>query len=547
MHEKDVVIRQLSLRARLTAFAIGTALLVAAIGALAIWATNRVADGMGEMREQRMKPLVSLDTVARALERQRAQVLATLAATNDLMVQSLEETVARDAAEIPKVIGRLRGQAADGREIAAIDKVSAAIDKSRKEGLAEVLDKLRKGQFIEADVASQKHYRPQMDAASTAIDQLIRLEVELADAGYQDAEHAVKEQGLATIVVTVLALALCLAVTGLIARSLHRILGAQESELATAARDIAEGRLDHAIAVRDGSEESIAASLNAMSREFSRLVADAASNARWVEAAAERLVHASQDLSERTGAQASSLEETAASMEEIASTVRRNSESAEQARALAEEASRAATEGGKVMARAIETMEHVRVASRRIADIVGVIDAISFQTNLLALNAAVEAARAGDQGRGFAVVASEVRDLAQRSASSAREIRGLIEESVRRTDTGAQFVGAAGKAIERIVSSSSTASGIVAEIADASREQLAGIEQVSGAVAQLEGVTQRNVALVEEAARDAAAMTAQAGRLVESVSRFRIADDAVGEAPIPELRPVETLLAIARS
>jgi methyl-accepting chemotaxis protein len=187
------------------------------------------------------------------------------------------------------------------------------------------------------------------------------------------------------------------------------------------------------------------------------------------------------------------------------------------------------------MGSAVTTMDEIRAASRKIAEIVGIIDGIAFQTNILALNAAVEAARAGEQGRGFAVVAAEVRTLAQRSATSAHDIRKLIDESVQRTEAGAKLVGNVGETIQRIVDSTSAVRGIVGEIASASREQLAGIDQVNGAVVQLERVTQMNVALVEQAARDAHEMTAQAGALVEAVSHFRIAEEPVA---VPEAVPV---------
>jgi methyl-accepting chemotaxis protein len=527
--------KQFSLRTRLTAFAVIATLLIAAVGGMAVWATNRVAERMGTVETGRLKPIVSLDTIARELERQRALVLATLAATNDIMVQELEKTVKKDAIEIPRTIERLKATAVDAREQAALVALDQAVTKSRMDGLAAVLDKLGKGQFAEADIAAQTKYTPQMNAVSKSLDGVITLQVEAADTEYDQAVSAVRAQVMLTLIATGLALAICLALTNLITRSLHRLLGAQEHEVAAGARRVAEGRLDHRIAIREGDEESVAASLNAMSEEFSRLAAGAASSAQWVAQAADRLVSASRDLSERTSAQASNLEETAASMEELATTVKLNTQNASKAHELAADASRIAREGGGAMGNAIETMDEIRKASRKIADIVGVIDAIAFQTNLLALNAAVEAARAGEQGRGFSVVASEVRALAQQSATSARDIRALIDESVRRTDNGAKFVGAAGETMQRIVDSTAAVKGIIAEIAGASREQLAGIEQVNGAVTQLENVTQMNVALVEQAARDAHEMTAQAGALVEAVSRFHIEEQPV---PVPAAEAV---------
>jgi methyl-accepting chemotaxis protein-1 (serine sensor receptor) len=522
-----------SLRTRLNAFAIAAALAIGAVGALAIWATQRAEDSMAEVQAGRVKALVDLDSVARTLGDQRTAVLATLAATNDVMVQSLEAQLSRDAVQVPKVLAQLAAKGSDAREATAVNALRQALEKSRSDGLAAVLDKLRKGQFAEADIASQMRYRPQMDAVSKLLDAAIRLEVQIADERYRDVADAVRIQVVATLLATVLALLACVLATGAISRSLQRVLGAQEKDLAQSARHVAEGRLTHAIEVRPGDSQSVAASLNAMSRQFSRLVADVATCAQMVAAASGRMADANDDLSERTSSQASSLEQTAASMEELSTAVKHNTENAARARKLAEEARDVATEGGSIVTKTADTMAEVRGASRKIGEIAGVIDALAFQTNLLALNAAVEAARAGDQGRGFAVVAAEVRALAQRSAESARDIRLLIDASVKSAEAGARQVGALVETMNRIVDSTSRVSAIVADIARASGEQMSGIAQVNGAVVQLDGMTQSNVALVERAADDAAQLKAQAAELVASVSRFEIEPEAAPPSAPP--------------
>ncbi|MGK6311144.1 methyl-accepting chemotaxis protein [Variovorax sp. DT-64] len=236
-----------------------------------------------------------------------------------------------------------------------------------------------------------------------------------------------------------------------------------------------------------------------------------------------------QNLSSRTEEQASSLQQTAASMEELTSTVKQNADNARQANLLALSASEVAVKGGSVVNQVVSTMASIHASSKKIVDIIGVIDGIAFQTNILALNAAVEAARAGEQGRGFAVVASEVRNLAQRSAAAAKEIKGLIDDSVGKVDAGTALVGEAGKTMEEIVGSIRRVTDIVGEISAASHEQTQGIEQINQAITQMDQVTQQNAALVEEAAAAAQSMQEQAGRLVEAVSVFKL------EAPEPTL------------
>ncbi|WP_295944708.1 methyl-accepting chemotaxis protein [uncultured Xanthomonas sp.] len=250
-----------------------------------------------------------------------------------------------------------------------------------------------------------------------------------------------------------------------------------------------------------------------------------------IDAAAAEIAAGNDDLSRRTEQQAASLEETAASMEELTSTVKQNAEYAQQANRLAAGAAAVAVQGGNVVGQVVSTMEGIASSSRRIGDIIGVIDGIAFQTNILALNAAVEAARAGEQGRGFAVVASEVRTLAQRSANAAKEIKTLIDDSVTRVAEGSALVGQAGTTMQEIVASVQRVTDIMGEISAASREQSAGIEQVNTTVAQMDQATQQNAALVEEATASARAMEEEAGQLSQSVALFRLG------APAPAARP----------
>jgi methyl-accepting chemotaxis protein len=268
--------------------------------------------------------------------------------------------------------------------------------------------------------------------------------------------------------------------------------------------------------LRDDANETVT--------KLRELVGDIQQSAETINVAAKEIAAGNVDLSSRTEEQASSLEETASSMEELTATVRQNAENARQANDLAANAQSVAEKGGEVVGQVVHTMSSIHQASSKIADIIGVIDGIAFQTNILALNAAVEAARAGEQGRGFAVVATEVRNLAKRSADAAKEIKGLISDSVDRVEAGNRLVDQAGRTMEEVVGSIKRVAKIVTDISEASREQSAGIEQVSLAVSQMDEVTQQNAALVEEAAAAAESLEEQANHLADSVSIFKVAE-----------------------
>ena len=292
------------------------------------------------------------------------------------------------------------------------------------------------------------------------------------------------------------------------------------------ANAVAAGDLGEKIDVQGCCEVAqLLHALKVMNDNLAATVTTVRSGTDAIALAANEVAAGNQDLSSRTEQQAGSLEETASSMEELTSTVRQNADNARQANVLATTASGIATRGGQVIHDVVDTMTQIHAASGKIVDIIGVIDSIAFQTNILALNAAVEAARAGEQGRGFAVVASEVRNLAQRSATAAREIKDLIDDSVDKVDTGSRLVREAGGTMGEIVDSVRRVADILGEISSASQEQTAGIEQVNEAVSQMDTVTQQNAALVEEASAAADAMRAQAVRLAEAVAVFKLEGD----------------------
>ncbi|MBK4736404.1 methyl-accepting chemotaxis protein [Noviherbaspirillum pedocola] len=289
------------------------------------------------------------------------------------------------------------------------------------------------------------------------------------------------------------------------------------------ARRVAQGDLTSRLSAQSKDETGeLIGALMEMNEALVRIVTEVRSGTDAISTASSEIASGNMDLSARTEQQASSLEETASSMEEMTSTVKQNADNARQASQLAANASDTAARGGAVVAEVVTTMGSINESSKKIVDIIGVIDGIAFQTNILALNAAVEAARAGEQGRGFAVVASEVRSLAQRSAAAAREIKGLIDDSVGKVDTGSRLVDQAGATMTEVVESVRRVNDIISEISAASEEQRAGIEQINGAVTQMDAVTQQNAALVEEAAAAANAMREQAASLGHAVDIFRL-------------------------
>ena len=289
---------------------------------------------------------------------------------------------------------------------------------------------------------------------------------------------------------------------------------------------------DHAVSGYSQDEPGkLLQALHRMSGGLVRIVSDVRNGTDAIATASSQIAAGNLDLSSRTEQQASSLEETASSMEELTSTVKQNAENARQANQLAASASDVAQRGGAVVSDVVQTMASIDQSSKKIVDIIGVIDSIAFQTNILALNAAVEAARAGEQGRGFAVVASEVRNLAQRSASAAKEIKALIDDSVGKVAAGTRLVGQAGSTMDEVVSSIRKVTDIMAEISNASSEQTNGIEQINNSITQMDHVTQQNAALVEQAAAAADAMQEQAAKLADAVSIFKLGDGAVRRPP----------------
>jgi methyl-accepting chemotaxis protein len=321
------------------------------------------------------------------------------------------------------------------------------------------------------------------------------------------------------------ALVASVAVGLLLAMWVARIVAKPLNDAISVAQRVAGGDLTADIEVVSRDETGmVMSSLRDMNQSLAQVVGQVRGSTDAIATASAQIASGNMDLSARTEGQASSLEETASAMETLTATVRQNADNARLADQLAQSASGVAADGGKVVGEVITTMGAISAASRKIVDIIAVIDGIAFQTNILALNAAVEAARAGEQGRGFAVVASEVRNLAQRSAVAAKEIKQLIEDSVRQMDSGTVLVQQAGNTMDQIVASVRRVSDVVGEISASSVEQRSGIEEINKAIVQIDETTQQNAGLVEEAAAAAAALQEQAAQLAAVVSRFRLAD-----------------------
>ncbi|MFY1927811.1 methyl-accepting chemotaxis protein [Achromobacter xylosoxidans] len=378
----------------------------------------------------------------------------------------------------------------------------------------------------ERDAARQRlldETLPLLDGLQDRVIEISRIQsAEMVDAG-ADSQRVIDNAGMLNLILSAMAVVL----GGLFAWRVSKSITAPLAQAVSVAETVARGDLGQPIhAVTRDETGRLLRALHDMQDKLAGAVRTIRAGSETISSAAGQIAAGNTDLSSRTEEQAASLEETAASMEELASTVKQNADNARQANQLAASASEVAQRGGAVVSAVVSTMGDISASSRKISEIVSVIDGIAFQTNILALNAAVEAARAGEQGKGFAVVAGEVRSLAQRSAQAAREVKTLIEASVSKVAEGAGQAENAGTTMQEVVASVKRVTDIMGEIAAASQEQASGIEQVNRAVSQMDEVTQQNAALVEEAAAAAGSMQDQAHALVRAVGVFRLSEDA---------------------
>ncbi|ALK96066.1 chemotaxis protein [Massilia sp. WF1] len=452
----------------------------------------------------------------------------------DALQQKLAEKFSLEAsAEEKTLLGQIKD--AEGVAMPAIAKASALY-------LA--------NNAMDATRVMVKEIRPAQKKWLEALDQLGALEDKQNNQAQADAEAQFGSARNFMLVLLALAVGLGVAAATVITRGLLKQLGGEPSYTSKIATSIAEGDLSIAINTKSSDRGSLLSEMKQMRNSLVDIVSQVRRGTHTITTASREIAAGNVDLSSRTELQASSLEKTASAMEELTSTVKQNADNAREANQLAATASNVARKGGEVVSQVVGTMGEINSSASKIADIIGVIDGIAFQTNILALNAAVEAARAGEQGRGFAVVASEVRNLAQRSAAAAKEIKTLIGDSVEKIGRGSKLVGQAGVTMEEVVDSVKRVTDIMSDIAAASAEQSAGIEQVNLSIIEMDGMTQQNAALVEQAAAAFQSLQDQAAELQRVVSIFKLAEGeeaaAAASAPAAALTAVATRAVIAR-
>jgi methyl-accepting chemotaxis protein len=517
-----------------------------------LWRLQTVAQATHDMTEQPLAMERMMSDWYRYVYSGARRTTAIVKSTDP----SLGPFFAEDAAMSTRESGKLQDKiepllsSPEEKELwVTIKKARATYLSSRAQAVKAKAD----GQLEEADHILNQIYLPAAEKYMSLIQQLLDLQRASIDTTAKDIETVYAQSRMWLILLA----ALAVVAGGLCAWWLTRGIIRPLSEAVRVARAVADNDLTSTVQVHSRDETGqLMQALQDMNTSLAQVVGRVRSGTEGIATASSQIDAGNQDLSSRTEQQASSLEETAASMEELTSTVKQNADNARQANQLAASASQVAVQGGQVVSNVVGTMSAINTSSRKIADIIGVIDGIAFQTNILALNAAVEAARAGEQGRGFAVVASEVRSLAQRSAAAAKDIKTLIDDSVGKVGEGTQQVAEAGKTMDAIVDSVKRVTDIMAEIAAASQEQSAGIDQVHQAISQMDQVTQQNAALVEEAAAATGSLKAQAAQLSQAVSVFRISGQqpqarAIAPqqrtAPRPVAAPVRTSPSPART
>ena len=482
----------------------------------------------------------------RDLVRYQAVTVRDVVMQDDFAFKKKELMLAKHSKETYQKTFEQLSKLLQDQEAKAVMAKIAGIDEKVKTAVDKAIDLSLSGDQGEAANMIRDQVRPLQLELIDALDTLLQ---QVETGSKHSALEAGKTYDSAVLLMAIfgtLALAVGVTAAFLITRGLLKQLGGEPAYAAQIASKIAAGELAVAINTKPHDHSSLLFAMREMRDALARIVGEVRKSTDTITTASSEIASGNLDLSSRTEQQASSLEETASSMEELTSIVKQNADNAHQADGLATSATEVARKGGAVVAQVVDTMKEINESARKIVDIIGVIDGIAFQTNILALNAAVEAARAGEQGRGFAVVASEVRNLAQRSAAAAKEIKALIGDSVERVDVGAKLVDQAGATMDEIVDSVKRVTDIISEIASASREQASGIEEVNRAVSQMDEVTQQNASLVEQAAAAAESLKEQTDSLFQVVSVFKLSD-AQTSITWQETKPMVTQAATAQA
>ncbi|MGE4377820.1 MAG: methyl-accepting chemotaxis protein [Burkholderiaceae bacterium] len=521
---------------------------------VSLWGLMNARDSLKDVHEQAMRRALLTEELIGGTDQNRLQVLlafqhapdSPLAAVHDHPLNMHLDAITATRAKVNEAIKALEAGLNDAQERQLFEAAQSARTAWRDK-LDEATRAIAAGDFspqvMDKFLAAGRN-------EGEAVVQTMRALRDYQVARAQKAAQLAQDRYTLALIVFALATVLGGSAASYLSLSTLGRLRTGLRQAGDVAGAIARNDLTHA--VHDDSKDEIGVLLRhmeTMRRNLGGVIGQVRSGSDAVASAASQVAAGTQDLSSRTEAQASSLEQTAAATEELASTVQHNADNAQQASQLAASATDAARRGGQVVAQVVDTMEAISGSSRKIADIIGVIDGIAFQTNILALNAAVEAARAGEQGRGFAVVASEVRALAQRSATAAKEIKGLISESVEKVGAGNEQVSLAGQTMQEIVAGIQRVSDIVGEIAAASREQSGGIAQINQAVTHLDSVTQQNAALVEQTSAASNALQEQARQLAALAAAFKVEAQgggwAVGTATRGSGRPAAGAISAA--
>jgi len=524
------MLNNLSIKSRLI-FVVGFLSLMciagAVIGLSSLYTAN---ESLHISYEHRLIPMGKLDRIVRLVDMNQIAIAQSLNADGAAVAKEMDE-VERRISEINRMWDAFIADS--GADMSTEEKALAEtfISNRKKfvaEGLSPAVAALRANDHPKAASIMRGPMNDLFAALAGSADKLMQYNEDIAKKEYQKNQtiyvwvrnSCVSGMLFAVILGTIICIWLLRAIV-------HPL-----SDAVAIARAVAAGDLTNDIVVTTSDETGqLLQALKEMNASLVKIVSEVRGGTETIATASSQIASGNLDLSARTETQASSLEETASSMEELTSTVKQNADSAYQANQLALSASQVAVKGGSVVAQVVDTMGSINESSRKIVDIIAVIDGIAFQTNILALNAAVEAARAGEQGKGFAVVATEVRQLAQRSAAAAKEIKSLIDDSVEKVDTGAKLVDEAGATMQEIVDSVKRVTDIMGEISIASKEQTDGIQQVNQAINQMDEGTQQNAALVEEAAAAAASLQEQAITLSHVVSVFKLGEEHPSVSP----------------
>lgn len=514
------MLKDMSIKSRLILVISLLSILLVGIGGLGIYGLNKTNISFKGVYEDRAVPLGELSLVVDRMQSTRLSAVISSFARKPEVVKEQQAAINQLDAEISAAWQRYLATNLTPIERTLIESFNHEW-KSYSEARNYTMAIASTGDFDLA-IKNVADATSKFDAAHATAFRLLKLQSDEGAKEYSESQN--NYENIFITSVTVIALGIMLAVV--IGFMLIRAIVNPLNEAVTIANAVAAGDLTSRIDVNTTNETGrLLQALKTMNENLADLVGKVRLGIDQISTASGEIASGNSDLSQRTEEQASSLEETASSMEELTSTVRQNADNARQANQLAASASEVAGKGGAVVGQVVQTMSSINDSSKKIVEIISVIDGIAFQTNILALNAAVEAARAGEQGRGFAVVATEVRTLAQRSAAAAKEIKELINDSVGKVEEGTRLVDEAGSTMDEVVSAVKRVTDIMSEISAASHEQSSGIEQVNEAVTQMDTATQQNAALVEEAAAAAESMRDQAHALTQAVSQFRLSSE----------------------